>query len=700
MPKSNEQHWLSDVASHAGLSLSLPADPSMQAFRRAWSEVARASGTTEEGLVARFARHFRIEVADLRRSEPTALQLVPEAVARRHGVLPLRVSGDTIVVASADPVSRAAREDLAEHSGRRPVFELAAPGSLLGAIDRSYPQDRSDAGSLQQLVAAASATDFQIITSVGPGVMTNFELEAPAVVELTRKILEAAVRFRASGVDFEPGSDGGRVRFRVDGVLQHFLDLPAQAYVRTVARLKNVLRVEGGEAEHRHGARLTIEGPKGLVEARVLVTDGEDGERVAVRLLDPPARFALDRLALMPVDRNRVDALLENRDGIVLITGPARSGKTTFIYAALNAFNDGKRSIATLENPIDVRLPGISQNQYDPADGPFADVLQRLLNLDPEVVYAGELRDLPTARTVVRTGVTGRLVFASVHTPDALTGLTRLVDLGIEPARLAESLRGVVSLRLVRRLCRDCARPTTGSDDLPSRERRLAEVVGVLPPRFAVGCPKCLGTGYRALLVLPEILLVTGEVREALERGGTPESLEKAARSAKMRPFEEGGLEWVRGGETSLQEIERVVGFKSPAGSPSAPGPVLVVDDSAQDRLLIRTVLKEFGFRVVEAEDGARGLALASAEEHDFSLALLDLNMPEMDGLELLGRIRGSVRTAALPVIVLTGSDDPADEIALLERGADDYLRKPVDPARLGARVRAVLRRAGVSLRR
>ena len=346
-----------------------------------------------------------------------------------------------------------------------------------------------------------------------------------------------------------------------------------------------------------------------------------------------------------------------------------------------------------------MELPGVTQVQYDPGAGSYAEALQQLLGLDPDLLHAGEIRDLATARTVLRAAVTGRRVLATVHTSDAVSGVRRLLDMGLAPGRLAESLRGVVSVRLLRRLCTACSTEVQEVADLPSRERQLAQAVGMLPARRAVGCPECGGTGFRGQLPVAEVLTLESSLLAAIAEASTGPELDTAARAHGMKTFLDVALERVARGQTTLQEVERVVGLiPQREASAASVGPVLVIEDEPDDRLLIRAVLQEIGFHIVEAEDGPPALALLESGEHDFCLVILDLFMPQMPGNEVLKRIRRSLSTQALPVIVLTSSPNPRDEIELLEAGADDYLLKPIVADRLEARVRAVLRRSGVPL--
>jgi CheY-like chemotaxis protein len=286
-----------------------------------------------------------------------------------------------------------------------------------------------------------------------------------------------------------------------------------------------------------------------------------------------------------------------------------------------------------------------------------------------------------------------------VHTSDAVSGVRRLVDLGLAPGRLGESLHAVVSMRLVRKLCERCSRDYDAATDEKSREAKLAATLGVRPVKRAVGCKFCAGTGYLHQIPIPEVLVVTPGLRAALERDPNDAELLRVAQAEGMRTFAEVGLSRVARGETTVEELERVLGVVPMRDeSPSSVGPILVVDDEPSDRILVGTVLREMGFEVVEANGGPHAIELIESGEHDFSLVVMDLFMPDVSGFELLKNIRQSLATQSLPVIVLTHSENPRDELELLEAGVDDFLLKPVVIERLEARARAVLRRSGVRI--
>jgi len=696
MRRADTTHWLEDVASFAGVELEVSPAPTFTEVKAGWDHLARAFSLREEDFAKRVAGHFRLSIAQLDRIQGGAVALLPQKVARAYGVIPVRLEGDVLVVASADPASQAARDSIVSSTGRQVRFEVAPPRQLEQAIQRTYAGRRYSEASIRDLVTEASSEDFSVIQNAGLEFTDRMELDSPAVVELTRRILVHAISRGATDVHVEPeGNTVGRIRLRVDGVVQPLLNLPRRALDRIVLRLKTMGELDLTDRLGAQDGWTDVEVGGRRYELRILTLPVPEGQKVLVRMGNRTQSFAMRKLNLPDREALRVHDLLGRPDGLILFAGPTRSGKTTLLYSALTALASGQRNIATLENPIEANLEGVNQTAFDPSRWPgYAVALQNLLQHDPDIIAAGEIRDLATARTVVRASVTGHLVLATLHTQDAVGAVGRLADMGMDRGRVAESLRGVVAQRLVRQLCPSCARPAADPSELPSLERELAEAYGVLPRHFAPGCEACGNTGYRGQLPVMEVLEVTPAVAALMTQGASLAEIEEAAREEGMRSLLEVALSRVARGETSLQEVRRVLGLPAArAGAKPRARHVLVVDDDPQDRLVIRTVLERNGYEVTEVKDGEGALQVLDAGA-GLSVVLLDLSMPGLDGLAVLRRTRESPAAQGLPVVVLTSSEDPEDELALLEAGADDYLRKPVDPRRLAARLRAVSRRS------
>jgi type II secretory ATPase GspE/PulE/Tfp pilus assembly ATPase PilB-like protein/CheY-like chemotaxis protein len=695
MQTTPKSHWLKDVAGHAGLTIELPAQPDLAAVRAAWSQVVEAMKTTDESFARRVAGHFRIGMADVSQRDPQAVRLIPESVARRYGILGVALTEQNVVVATFDPSNRSAYRAIVEHSGREPVLLMASPKAIGEALDGAYQARQAPGSALERLVAEVAETDFQVVSSDGRSVLTSLELEDPAVVRLADVILRQALRYRATEIQVEPGREKGRVRYRIDGVLQTVVPLPAAAHERLVARMKHMRDGTVGDG----GEGFLVRGGQGLDRvAHLLTTPTPDGELLGIRLVAPNDVPTLDGLGYDGPEGKLIRQVLARNEGLVLVTGPARAGTSSFVYASMHALR--KQNVLSLEGRVDINIPGVTQIRYDASAGKsFAETLQDLLDRDPDVMHAGEIRDLPTARIALRTAVTGRKVLATVHTPGAISGVRRLLEMGLAPARLAESLHAVISLRLVRKLCPHCARSVESAKDLPPRERKLARMLDLRPPKRVVGCRACAGTGYFGQAPVAEVLLLTPALRSLLAEGCEDADLELAARMEGMRSLSDVALDRVARGETTVEEVERVLGIVPPRDeTPQSVGPVLIVEDNPEDRLLISTIVRDLGFEIVEAVDGEHAVRLLEKEGDTYSMVLLDVMLPGMDGPEVLQRIRRSIETQYLPVLVLTSSPDPRREIELLDRGADDYMLKPVVASRLQSRMRAVLRRTGVRI--
>ena len=562
----------------------------------------------------------------------------------------------------------------------------------------------------------AKLTDaVRVLEEAKPEAVSSRDVEAAPVVKLTNLILQDAVQQRASDVHIEPGEGSGVVRFRIDGVMRQHMQLPMAALNRVVSRIKVLSRLDIADRVRPQDGRMRIQVDAKLVDLRVSTVPIREAEKVVMRVLRPDSNSTLEDVSLAPTELNRLRNLLEYRDGIVLVTGPTGSGKTTTMYAALRELANGDVNIMTVEDPVEYQLPQISQMQTDAKRGvTFASALRAILRQDPDVIFVGEIRDLETAQIAVQAAMTGHLVLATLHTNDAVSAVARLLDLGLEPSVLAATMRGSLAQRLVRRVCEECAQPV-GSVRTKD-ETRLAQLFDAGPTMRAVGCTRCGNTGYYGRIPINEVAAFSPEMADQILKGAGTAMLQRMAVAAGMRTLRTTAIERATQGETTLADVERAIGgggaqepatVKPAAGSAThdagnavpevgtgkVGAAIFVVDDDPVQRLWITTMLEKTGFRVAQAEDGAAALQRISSGE-ECQLLLTDLDMPVMDGDMLIRRLRADPRTAALPIIVVTGSEQGDRESQLIEIGADDYIRKPVDPPRLVARVRGALRRA------
>jgi type IV pilus assembly protein PilB len=702
--KQKNTHWMVEIA----LDLQLPDASQLDLTTdtpaaEAWEQVSRTCSVPVEMLAEHVAAHFDVPVADLTKIEAHVVKLVPEKLAKRLGVMPLREDDRRLVVATADPSNFAAEDDIRFVSGRTPQFEIAAPSAIVDAQGELYSGAREP---LALQLEDDLTRVVEVLEESGPEVVDASEVESAPIIKLTNFILSDAVKQRASDIHMEPGRGEGTVRIRVDGVMRTQLNLPMKALNRVITRVKIMGKLDIADRLRPQDGRSRIQIDAKPMELRISTVPTREAEKCVVRLLDHGTAPSLQDLNMPEGERKRINRLLAQRNGIVIVTGPTGSGKTTTLYAAIRELATGEINIMTVENPVEYELPGITQIQVEPKQKvTFPSALRAILRQDPDVILVGEIRDLETAEIALQASMTGHLVLATLHTNDASSAVERLIDLGLDRTAIAASLRGVVAQRLVRRLCDKCAVPATGE---PTREEaQLVERFGVKPVRRAVGCPACGQTGYHGRQPVLEVLVSDPRLGAMISTGKTTAELEKAAISGGMTPLLENGLAQVTQGRTTLQEVARVLGgdtaMDGPGGTSEASAStetvgkgvsrILVVDDDKVQRSAARKLLETGGFKVDDAADGATALTKIGGTTR-YDLVLLDYTMAEMDGMEVLTQLRTQPSTASLPVIVVTAHEDEALEAKLMNAGADDYIRKPLEPARFTARVKAALRRA------
>ena len=687
------QHWLLGVLQRAGVPCALadlaPSTPAPEA----WRAVLGAGSASEDEVTQCVADHFKLAVADLDQGQPTALRLIPEKVARRYWIYPLREDDRHLYVATIDPTAFDVEQAVGFASGRKPVFEMAGPAALLEAIDLGYTPDKV-IGMLDTMDGEV-ADAVKVVEDLSPEMVLAQEAEAPPIVRLTNLILRSATSDGASDIHIEPARANGTVRFRVDGVLRQYMELPMAALNRVVSRIKILGKLDIADRLRPQDGRTRIEVDGRTYDLRIATVPTREAEKVVVRILDPEGSQTLEDLGVPEPELRRMRYLLSHRDGIVVVTGPTGSGKTTTLYAALREIATGEVNIMTVEDPVEYEIKGLTQIQVEPKRGvTFASALRALLRQDPDVIFVGEIRDLETAQIAVQASMTGHLVLATLHTNDAVGVVPRLVDLGLDRASIAATLRGALAQRLLRRVCDHCVASRVGP--LTPDELRLATAYEVEPMVRAPGCKRCGQTGYRGRVPIMEVFTTSPELEDLINRGASPTELFRVVAAGGMRAMRDVALERVRAGATTLHEVERVLGElldEQPAAEPARQH-ILVVDDDAVSRSMARTLLEKNGFRVTEVGDG--DVALERLGDGDgFALVVLDLEMPRLGGREVLERLRAEPATARLPVVVLTGAETGETEIELMDRGADDYIRKPIDALRFVARIKAALRRAG-----
>ncbi|MGH7668219.1 MAG: ATPase, T2SS/T4P/T4SS family [Gemmatimonadaceae bacterium] len=623
-------HWLEGAAARAGLagapSLTISSDLDNL---EAWEVAARTLGLAPHDLAARIASQFGLRVADFDRTDPRALVLLPERLARRYHVFPLREDDRNIYVATADPTDIEVEHAIGFASGRRPVFELAPPALIEDALLSGYSADRM-VENLLSTVDSQIADAVRVVDELEPEAVDLSDVETGPVVKLTNLILRDAVMHGVSDVHVEPGPKGGTVRFRIDGVMRQHMHLPMVALNRVVSRIKVLARMDiANRLIAQDGrAKVSIEGRN--YDLRISTVPTRDAEKAVIRVLRPESARKLEEVGVTPRELARLRQLLACRDGIVIVTGPTGSGKTTTLYSAIKEIATGHVNIMTVEDPIEYELPGITQIQVETKRGvTFASSLRAILRQDPDVIFVGEIRDLETAEVAAQAALTGHLVLATLHTNDSMSAVARLADLGLDRQTIATCLRGCLAQRLVRRVCPDCAQPLLGS--LTEDEERLSSQFGVLPLARATGCKRCGNTGYRGRLPLIEVAIVTPSIAEMIAGGATAQQLQRTAIAAGMAPLRDVAVARVRRGETTLQEIERVLGDQlEDEATPTGVNPgILILNPDPAWRRMARAMLEGAGFRVGEAMDGDTAVQLLG-DGREFSFVITEASLPAL----------------------------------------------------------------------
>lgn len=680
-------HWLAVAAARAGLKgadvLSIPADVGL---KDCWEIASRTLGIPAAELASCLAPIYGLAEADFEKAEARALTLLPERIARKYHVFPLREDERHLVVATADPTNIEVEHAIGFAAGRRPIFEMATPAAIEDALFDAYNADRA-MDQLLNSVDEQVADAVRIVEDTQPDQVEASEIESAPVVKLANLILRDSVVQGASDIHIEPGPKGGLVRFRVDGVMRQYMQLPMVALNRVVSRIKVLGKLDIADRIRPQDGRTRIAVDGRYIDLRISTVCTRDAEKAVIRILRPENTRKLEEIGITPRELARLRQLLGCRDGILIVTGPTGSGKTTTLYSAIREIATGEVNISTVEDPVEYELPGITQIQVDPKRGiTFANSLRALLRQDPDVIFVGEIRDSETAQIAAQAAMTGHLVLATMHTNDAMAAIARLMDLGLDRQTIASTLRGCLAQRLIRKVCSDCAQPVL--DALTAEEEALSARYSVQPLSRAVGCKRCGNTGYRGRLPLIEVSVITPALADLIAGGATAGILQRAAIAQGMAPLRDVAIARVRRGETTLQEIERVIGDHIEDSKETAIGPasILVVNADPAWRRMTRALLETGGFRVTEAADAAAAMQLMSAGEQ-FALTVTDLMTPAL--ATPAGQQRAVAPRHSNPTNAVT---PPTSHIAIPPTVAAET-RNDVDWARFASAVQSSIRR-------
>jgi len=487
--------------------------------------------------------------------ETALVAKIPIGYARRHLLLPCRTQSGEVVILSGNPEAREAIDEMRFLAGpSRVVF--APAGDVVALIDAAY--ERAQAPEREIAEGLSEEWDLDVAAAIEE---TKDLLDSPdeaPVIRFVHSVLFRAIRERSSDIHFEPYEKDLIVRNRVDGILYPMVAAPRKWHAPAVSRIKVMAGLDIAERRLPQDGRIKIRLGGKEIDIRVSTVPTAFGERAVLRILDRSSvAVGLTDLGLTDHEMSAIERFLSRTSGILLVTGPTGSGKTTTLYAALRRLDSGTKNIITIEDPVEYQIRGIGQIQVNPKiQLTFANGLRSILRQDPDIIMVGEIRDAETAEIAIQASLTGHLVLSTLHTNDSASAVTRLVDMGIEPFLVASSLAAVVAQRLVRRLCPDCKAPYTPT----SAEARG---IGLREPPASpfhrpVGCPKCLQTGYSGRTGLFEILPADETVRSAILTRSDADGIRALAVSRGMRTLLAAGAEKVVSGLTSAEEVLRV----------------------------------------------------------------------------------------------------------------------------------------------
>ncbi len=665
------------------------------------------------------------------RLDPALLWKLGQRLAERHQVVPLTEERGEVRVAMADPRNLDAIRDLEFALKARIAPVVSSPRQIRRAIRLHYGAEAMAArllagvpAELRSMAVAPTSLDLdpaRLADHVQRGGHRSY-------TDLLDFLLINAIERGASDVHLEPQPTGVRVRMRIDGMLRETLLLPEWAADGLASRIKVIGQMDVTERRRPQDGQSTARYGGYEFQLRLAVMPSQHGESVVIRVLDARViRASLSDLGWSDHALKAWYRLLAKPRGLLLAVGPTGSGKSTTLYASIHRLNQETASIVTIEDPVEYSLDGITQVQVNDKVGiTFASSLKAMLRQDPNIVVIGEIRDAETAGAAAEASTTGHLVLSTLHTGTAVGAITRLSDLDVVPYMLGTAIAGVVSQRLVRKVCPDCSLPHQPTDEDFAR-------IGIPPVtlegdvrRPGGGCPVCQYSGYAGRVGIYELLVASNAFGELVQAGATESDLWEQAHADGLVPLIVDGLEKVRTAQTTLEELSRVVsvtdyppavlakalGVAVPeaplaassaarAPEPAEPAkmerrrerPLVLIADDAEEILQVVELTLEDDFDVIKAADGVE--ALEQAAYHQPDLIVLDVMMPRKTGYEVCEALKVNEQTASVPVLMLSARGEKAHVKEGFHAGADDYLPKPFDPEELLLRARALARRSG-----
>ncbi len=546
-----------------------------QEGRRLSSVLLKLGYINEESLITVLSKQYDVPPVNLGEIQIDAslLKIIPYEKSKRYLLIPFAWNGDSLKVAIADPSNSFALDDVKFLSGKKLSVYVAAESAILGTLERLHPEKDVNDESLKQKRGdgkdVMETDDLNKVIGMALDDVTTVEdrddegikeIDAP-LIKLVNNVLLNAIQSRASDIHIEPYEDVLLVRYRIDGVLQPFIKLPVKIKSAVISRIKIMSHLDISERRLPQDGRIKLKlGNKRQIDLRVSTLPTLFGEKVVMRLLDK-SNLQLD-LAKLGFEKQPLDDFMEAIEkpyGMILVTGPTGSGKTTTLYSALAHLNDPGVNIMTAEDPVEYNFMGINQVQIREEIGlTFASALRSFLRQDPDIIMVGEIRDFETAEIAVKAALTGHLVLSTLHTNDAPSTMTRLINMGVEPFLVSASVILIVAQRLVRKICQHCKHEQQFSESALLKIGFSADQIKQVKCFSSKGCPACNNTGFRGRMALYEIMPVKDEIKELILQGASAVEIKREAVRLGMMTLRQSGIRKIIEGVTSVDEVLRV----------------------------------------------------------------------------------------------------------------------------------------------
>ncbi|MFO8061538.1 MAG: type II/IV secretion system protein [bacterium] len=592
--------------------------------------------------------------------------ILPGSFMRQRNIVPVEINDNTIKIASSDPLDWETIKDIEFITGLNAEIILTHQSNITEAIEERM-------GAEDIYSENEGILDIDILSQKEDNVSEINNLQAiaeqPPIIRLVNIILIEAIRGRTTDIHIEPRKDFVNVRFRVDGHLEEYTKLSKKLSSSIISRIKIMSQLNISVRNKPQDGSFTIAVNNSNVDVRVNTMPSLYGEKAVLRLLNKgDVNIELDTLGFSSQSLQSIRQMVDSPNGIIFVSGPTGSGKTTTLYSIINEISSDDTNIVTIEDPVEYKLEAVTQTDISGnPDITFASALRALLRQDPDVILLGEIRDEETANIAVQAAITGHLVLTTIHTNDAVSVINRLRSMNINPDMISDSILGIIAQRLVRKLNTD-------------------------------GHSK-----YRGRTVIEEVVRFNSQVKQMVEDNAKIHNIKKYLIADGFKTMQESGLDKVKEGIIDMEELKNVIDMPDDQNSDdeqstdnksdSAQGDrrILIVDDSRTIRMMIRPLLEDNGYEVIESEDGSSALDLISQKK--FDLVILDLMMPGIDGFEVIKRIRESSHNNDLRVIMLTSDNVMENELKGFNLGIDEFIPKPFMPEKLMARVNAIMRR-------